>query len=1303
MLAPFNKKEKALTPKQYLMADQSEPLLLSADDSDVDHKTRPEALTFDNIVILVGVALFFDAQQIFITVYTDAYPTWHCLNHTICDHSTSDICRLPRSAWEWDGGSKDKTVISDFGLECSSSLLRGMPTSAFYIGGIVGGFVLALIPDDSLGRKKLVLFSTFAMSITSISVIFSTNVWIYTTLKFIIGFSRSQTWSYALVLISERVSTRWRPRATMIPFTFFVLGFMSLSGIAFLAQHSSWRFLYLYTAVPAIFYCIFLYIFALESPRWLHMQGNDEEAINFLSYLRSKKPLKNCQVVMIILFGLGISYYGVPLAARDIDVNIYLSETLNAVVELPTFIITPIILERFNRRSSVLVNTLLGGASGVLCFVLSLLGKTGIAFAFELATFFCARIGFNLMAVYMVEMFPTCVRSSATMMFRQALVVGGACCPLIASIGRDLPSVSFAIFGVAMSGFGLFVLVLPETKGSSLCDTMEEQEKRDQTINTSHSLTPKQYLMADQSEPLLLSADDSDVDHKTRPEALTFDNIVILVGVALFFDAQQIFITVYTDAYPTSAWEWDGGSKDKTVISDFGLECSSSLLRGMPTSAFYIGGIVGGFVLALIPDDSLGRKKLFIIGFSRSQTWSYALVLISERVSTRWRPRATMIPFTFFVLGFMSLSGIAFLAQHSSWRFLYLYTAVPAIFYCIFLYIFALESPRWLHMQGNDEEAINHVIQEQTLLGITIVMIILFGLGISYYGVPLAARDIDVNIYLSETLNAVVELPTFIITPIILERFNRRSSVLVNTLLGGASGVLCFVLSLLGKTGIAFAFELATFFCARIGFNLMAVYMVEMFPTCVRSSATMMFRQALVVGGACCPLIASIGRDLPSVSFAIFGVAMSGFGLFVLVLPETKGSSLCDTMEEQEKRDQTINTSHSLTPKQYLMADQSEPLLLSADDSDVDHKTRPEALTFDNIVILVGVALFFDAQQIFITVYTDAYPTSAWEWDGGSKDKTVISDFGLECSSSLLRGMPTSAFYIGGIVGGFVLALIPDDSLGRKKLFIIGFSRSQTWSYALVLISERVSTRWRPRATMIPFTFFVLGFMSLSGIAFLAQHSSWRFLYLYTAVPAIFYCIFLYIFALESPRWLHMQGNDEEAINVLKSMSSKNKPYLESLVSQLPPEQETSEELPRFNRRSSVLVNTLLGGASGVLCFVLSLLGKTGIAFAFELATFFCARIGFNLMAVYMVEMFPTCVRSSATMMFRQALVVGGACCPLIASIGRDLPSVSFAIFGVAMSGFGLFVLVLPETKGSSLCDTMEEQEKRDQTINTSH
>ncbi|XP_048591534.1 organic cation/carnitine transporter 5-like [Brassica napus] len=300
----------------------------------------------------------------------------------------------------------------------------------------------------------------------------------------------------------------------MVPFTLFVLGFMSLSGIAFLVRHASWRFIYLCTSVPAAIHSVFIYFFALESPRWLHVQGNNKEAIEVLkrispgkrgylekvsSRLPSKETLEQSPsssimdlfirrwafrriiVIMIIMFGLGMMYYGVPLAVRDIKVNIYLSEALNAMVELPTFVITPILLEKFNRRSSVLVNCLVGGALGVFCFVLTTLGRTNIAFVFELCSFFCARIGFNLMAVYMIEMFPTCVRNFATTMLRQALVIGGACCPIIASVGRNVPSISFAV-----SGLGFFALLLPETKGAGLCDTMDEQEQSDQAMKSSH-------------------------------------------------------------------------------------------------------------------------------------------------------------------------------------------------------------------------------------------------------------------------------------------------------------------------------------------------------------------------------------------------------------------------------------------------------------------------------------------------------------------------------------------------------------------------------------------------------------------------------------------------------------------------------------------------------------------------------------------------------------------------------------------------------------------------------------------------
>ncbi|KAG2324485.1 hypothetical protein Bca4012_038995 [Brassica carinata] len=517
------------------MADSSAPLLTHLEENEEEEEETSQPLNFDKIfeqslsgfglsqflqVILVGLAFAFDAQQIFITVFTDAYPTWHCVDHTVCTPVTTDICKLPRSAWDWDGGFKGKSVISELDLECSSSFLRGLPTSAFYIGSIVGGVIMSMIPDGFLGRKQLLFYTTIAMSLTGISIFFSSDIWSYAFLKFAIGVARSQIGTYAFILVSERVSTKWRPRATMIPLTLFVLGFMSLSGIAFLVRHASWRFIYLCTSVPAAIHSVFIYLFALESPRWLHVRGNNEEAIEvlkrispgkrgYLESVSSRLPLKEALkqspsssimeflirrwafirivAVMIIGFGLGMMYYGVPLAVRDIKVNIYLSETLNAMVQLPTFVITPILLEKFNRRSSVLVDSLVGGALGVFCFVLTVLGRTNIAFVFELCSFFCARIGFNLMAVYMIEMFPTCVRNFALTMLRQALVAGGACCPIVASVGRNFPSISFAVFGFVMSGLGFFALLLPETKGSSLCDTMEEQEQSDQALKTSHA------------------------------------------------------------------------------------------------------------------------------------------------------------------------------------------------------------------------------------------------------------------------------------------------------------------------------------------------------------------------------------------------------------------------------------------------------------------------------------------------------------------------------------------------------------------------------------------------------------------------------------------------------------------------------------------------------------------------------------------------------------------------------------------------------------------------------------------------
>lgn len=303
--------------------------------------------------ILVSLASLFDGTQTFISVYTDATPTWHCTSDTTTCNTSSDICDLVTSDWAWDSISS-KTIISDWNLQCSSSFISGLPASSYFMGSVLGGILLGTLADSSLGRKRLLLISCITMSVAAFTTIFSTNVWIYSALRFVSGVGRSCISTCVLVLLMERVGKKWRPRVGIMQFFFFTLGFLSLPAIAYINRANSWRALYSCTSIPAMLYCILLQFFVKESPRWLFMNGREEEAIAILKKsalsnqisgfnlvllsadLRSKAPespkssdpyksmkdlfakkwaMRRTLVVMVLGFGIGMVYYGMPLGA----------------------------------------------------------------------------------------------------------------------------------------------------------------------------------------------------------------------------------------------------------------------------------------------------------------------------------------------------------------------------------------------------------------------------------------------------------------------------------------------------------------------------------------------------------------------------------------------------------------------------------------------------------------------------------------------------------------------------------------------------------------------------------------------------------------------------------------------------------------------------------------------------------------------------------------------------------------------------------------------------------------------------
>lgn len=372
--------------------------------------------------------------------------------------------------------------------------------------------MLATLADSSFGRKNMLFFSCLLMALTSLLATLSPNVWIYSVLKFMSGFGRATIGTSALVLASELVAKKWRAQISVIGFFCFTIGFMSLPAMAYANRGSSWRNLYLWTSISTMVYCILVKLFVNESPRWLLVRGRTEEAvatlkcitsitqsnlnlaINNMSHkeetcnvdlfsalktlLQKKWSSRRLLSIMAIGIGIGLVYYGMPLGLQNLSFNLYLSVTFNALSELPSALIVFFLIDKFNRRSAILIFTILSCVFSVMSIMEGKLW-TKLQIGFELVSFFSACSALNVYLIYTTELFPTCVRNSALSMARLAAVFGGTFSPLLVGAGRGNKFLCYGVFGLGIACGGVFGIFLPETKGRALCDTMDEEENKD--------------------------------------------------------------------------------------------------------------------------------------------------------------------------------------------------------------------------------------------------------------------------------------------------------------------------------------------------------------------------------------------------------------------------------------------------------------------------------------------------------------------------------------------------------------------------------------------------------------------------------------------------------------------------------------------------------------------------------------------------------------------------------------------------------------------------------------------------------
>ncbi|XP_010931868.1 organic cation/carnitine transporter 4 [Elaeis guineensis] len=466
--------------------------------------------------LLTSTAWALEALHTMVMIFADREPTWRCSDRPC----PADPCLLGPGEWEWAGGPATSTVV-EWGLVCGDKYKIGLVQSLFFAGCMIGAGVFGHLSDSFLGRKGSLTIVCILNTVFGLLTSMSPTYWIYAGLRFLTGFSTGGVGLCAFVLATEPVGPTKRGAAGMSTFYFFSSGIALLSGIAYLFQ--SWRSLYIVTSLPSFLFIIAVVPFISESPRWYLVRRRINEAMDvmraiansngrhlpdgltlkldddyddnddcdellvgkavsgtIIDVLRSPTTRIRLFLTVAINFLCSVVYYGLSLNVVNLKTNLYLSVLLNAVAEMPAFLLTAVLLDYLGRKP-LGVGTM--WLSGVFCIVGSLVGGVG---AMKIVRMVCGTVGifgmaatYNLLFIYTAELFPTVVRNAALGCATQAGQMGAILAPLVVVFGDGIP---FAVFGVCGLVAGMLAFFLPETMNRPFYDTMAGLEQGESKV-----------------------------------------------------------------------------------------------------------------------------------------------------------------------------------------------------------------------------------------------------------------------------------------------------------------------------------------------------------------------------------------------------------------------------------------------------------------------------------------------------------------------------------------------------------------------------------------------------------------------------------------------------------------------------------------------------------------------------------------------------------------------------------------------------------------------------------------------------
>ncbi|CAM4672986.1 unnamed protein product [Leuciscus chuanchicus] len=446
------------------------------------------------------------------------------------DVNVSDIPRETcKDGWVYDNETYISTIVTEWDLVCSDDWRVPLTTSLFFSGVLTGSVISGQI-SDRFGRK-IVLFITMGIqTVFTFIQVFSPSWLIFCILFFIAGMGQISNYLTAFALGMEIFSPSVRDiYSTLGVCLFFSIGYMMLPLAAYFLR--DWRTLLLVLTIPG-FFCMPLWWFIPESPRWLLSQGRVDEAEEILRKAAKMNRVKAPEVIFprhqskdsagslktyslcdlvkstnircitvllcLVWFAVSSGYCALSLNTSSLHGDIFLNCFLSAVVEVPALLMAWLMLRRLPRRLCLSSTLSLGG---VLLLFIHLIPQhmSSVTIALVMLGKFGLSAAFSIVYPATAELYPTVVRGSALGTCSMASRAGSLSAPYFIYLGGYYRSLPYILIGSLNVLSGLLYLLLPESFGSPLPEAISQMQtllwckRRHSTCSSTNSKCEEEY------------------------------------------------------------------------------------------------------------------------------------------------------------------------------------------------------------------------------------------------------------------------------------------------------------------------------------------------------------------------------------------------------------------------------------------------------------------------------------------------------------------------------------------------------------------------------------------------------------------------------------------------------------------------------------------------------------------------------------------------------------------------------------------------------------------------------------------